>query len=100
MAPEASTGTGKDSAPPDQGAKEPQGSPDAPADMSAHLRTEGAPPSPAAPRPIAARPANPGDAAFDRWLRRELTRLYDDALSEPVPDELLRLLRDNEPKKQ
>ena len=32
------------------------------------------------------------DTAFDRWLRGELTRLYDDALSEPVPDELLRLL--------
>lgn len=35
----------------------------------------------------------PDEAAFDLWLRRELTRLYDDALHEPVPEELLRLLR-------
>ncbi|MBX9596875.1 MAG: hypothetical protein K2X46_21105 [Roseomonas sp.] len=35
------------------------------------------------------------DAAFDRWLRQELSRLYDSALSEPVPPELLRLLQDD-----
>lgn len=34
----------------------------------------------------------PAIAAFDRWLNRELTQLYDSALAEPVPDELLRLL--------
>jgi hypothetical protein len=37
---------------------------------------------------------DPGEAAFDRWLREELGRLYDRALSEPVPEELARLLRD------
>ena len=33
-----------------------------------------------------------GTAAFDRWLSGELARLYDDALEEPVPEELLQLL--------
>ena len=31
-------------------------------------------------------------AAFDAWLRRELSRTYDAALREKVPDELLRLI--------
>lgn len=31
-------------------------------------------------------------AAFDAWLRRELSRSYDAALRETVPDELLRLI--------
>ena len=30
--------------------------------------------------------------AFDRWLRHELGRLYDATLSEPVPEQLTRLL--------
>ncbi len=30
--------------------------------------------------------------AFDRWLKKELSRLYDATLSEPVPEELTRLL--------
>jgi hypothetical protein len=29
---------------------------------------------------------------FDDWLRQELSRLYDAALTEPVPEDLLRLL--------
>jgi hypothetical protein len=37
--------------------------------------------------------SGPADAVFDRWLRSELTRLYDSALSEPLPEELLRLLQ-------
>ena len=37
-------------------------------------------------------PREPGDAAFDSWLHRELSRLYDETLSEPVPEELLKLL--------
>jgi len=36
----------------------------------------------------------PGGAAFDRWLQDELARRYDSALAEPVPEALLRLLRD------
>ncbi|WP_270936299.1 hypothetical protein [Falsiroseomonas oryzae] len=60
--------------------------------MSAQLRSEGA----AAPRPAHAQPVKqptePGEVAFDRWLRKELGRLYDQTLSEPVPEELTRLL--------
>lgn len=79
------------------GDAEPPAVPDAAAGMSAAFHLAGAPPhglvqarSATNPRNPAAR--NPGEAAFDRWLNRELTRLYDDALSEPVPDELMRLI--------
>jgi hypothetical protein len=30
--------------------------------------------------------------AFDRWVQSELMSAYEDALREPVPDELLRLI--------
>ena len=33
------------------------------------------------------------EGAFDLWLRGELTRMYDSALQEPVPETLLGLLR-------
>lgn len=67
---------------------EPGGAPGASSDMSAHLHT------PVASSPPAAAMAGT-DAAFDRWLRQELSRLYDSALSEPVPPELLRLLQED-----
>lgn len=71
---------------------EPEPAPDAPAGMSAQLRPEGAPP----PGVARARPgrdrSEPGEAAFDHWLKNELGRLYDATLSEPVPDDLMRLL--------
>lgn len=70
---------------------EPPPSPDAPAGMSAELRISGALQRAATPINPGGAPG-PGDAAFDRWLQRELSKLYDDALSEPVPDDLLRLL--------
>jgi hypothetical protein len=38
------------------------------------------------------------DASFDRWLRRELTRLYDPVLHEPVPEALRRLLEEKPPR--
>ena len=38
------------------------------------------------------------ERGFDRWLNRQLHRLYDQVLTEPVPDELLRLLDQFEPK--
>ena len=38
------------------------------------------------------RPADPGDAATDRWLGQQLRRLYDDVASEPIPDEFLSIL--------
>lgn len=39
-------------------------------------------------------PPGPTPRAFDRWLQDELARRYDSALAEPVPEELLRLLRE------
>ncbi|HEV7267184.1 MAG TPA: hypothetical protein VGN83_20055 [Falsiroseomonas sp.] len=72
---------------------EPAGRPDAAADMSAQLRPEGAAaPLRTAPAQPARRSSEPGDVAFDRWLKRELGRLYDETLAEPVPEELARLL--------
>lgn len=68
--------------------------PDASRGMSAHLHTEAAPAPPVA-HAGSSRSRTGGDAAFDRWLRQELTRLYDSALSEPVPEEMLRLLRES-----
>ena len=66
---------------------EPGAGPGASNTMSAHLH------SPVASPPPATAMAEP-DAAFDRWLRQELSRLYDSALSEPVPAELLSLLQE------
>jgi hypothetical protein len=45
--------------------------------------------------PVAEAPAATAQdtQVFDAWLRQELSRLYDSALTEPVPDELLRLLQ-------
>jgi len=31
---------------------------------------------------------------FDIWLHAELSRLYDAALAEPLPDDMIRLLHD------
>jgi hypothetical protein len=58
--------------------------------MSANLHLGGAAPRGAVQ--MTPTPRNPGEAAFDRWLNRELTRLYDDAMSEPVPEDLLKLI--------
>jgi len=67
---------------------EPGAAPDAPPGMSADLRIQGA----TAAGASRGTSSQAGDAAFDRWLQRELSRLYDDALSEPVPEDLLKLL--------
>ena len=42
-------------------------------------------------------PAKPS-AAFDLWLQRGLHQLYDDVASEPIPDELLRLIENDRDK--
>lgn len=82
---------GKHSAQPSSCAQEP----DATFSIQVGMMPQSAHPQPSPPPP-AAPAAQPGvgssDAAFDQWLRRELSRLYDEALIEPVPDELLRLL--------
>ena len=41
----------------------------------------------------AARPAK-GEAAFDLWLDRGLHKLFDDVASEPIPEELLRVIEE------
>jgi hypothetical protein len=58
--------------------------------MSAQLRPADAPPQAACSPDSDKDPA--ADAVLDRWLRQELGRLYDAALSEPLPDALTELL--------
>lgn len=60
------------------------------AGMTMQLLSAAAPRQRAASAGAAA--ATQGEAAFDSWLRRELGRLYDATLAEPVPEELVRLL--------
>jgi hypothetical protein len=61
--------------------------------MSANLRIVGAAPRGAGAKSTQKEPGrDPGDAAFDTWLHRELSRLYDQTLAEPVPEDLLKLL--------
>jgi hypothetical protein len=38
------------------------------------------------------------ERGFDRWLNRQLHRLYDPVLAEDVPDEIMRLLDQFEPR--
>mgnify|MGYP004558368561 CR=1 FL=1 len=52
----------------------------------------------------ASTPAEPGmeqegkevDQAFDVWLRRGLHQLYDTVAREPIPEELLRLIEEDQ----
>lgn len=39
--------------------------------------------------------AQKGQGAFDLWLNRGLHKLFDDVTSEPVPEELLRLIEED-----
>jgi hypothetical protein len=45
-----------------------------------------------APAPRGARSGKGNDEAFDVWLQQGLHKLYDSVASEPVPDELLKLI--------
>lgn len=40
----------------------------------------------------------PYDAAFDVWLQRSLHKLFDEVASEPIPEELLRLIEEHRQK--
>lgn len=42
-----------------------------------------------------AAPQEEDTALFDRWLRRELGRLHDNVLREPVPDRLRWIIEDH-----
>ena len=37
--------------------------------------------------------SSPSDSAFDKWLNRGLHELFDDAINEPIPPEMLKLLK-------
>ncbi len=52
------------------------------------------------PKPVGAVPAlkRPADQAFDTWLERGLHEIFDEVAREPVPDELLKLIRDHKEK--
>mgnify|MGYP001097625670 CR=1 FL=1 len=41
--------------------------------------------------------AAPDDPALDQWVARQLHKVYDDVLSEPVPEALLRLVERLDP---
>ncbi len=38
------------------------------------------------------------DSAFDLWLNRGLHELFDDVVNEPVPEELLKIVQDDQKK--
>ena len=42
--------------------------------------------------------SKPSDAAFDVWLNRGLHKLFDDVASEPIPEELLKLIEEDRKK--
>ena len=50
------------------------------------------------PAPKAAKQSRITDSAFDIWLNRGLHELFDDVAKEPIPEELLKLLKDSEKK--
>jgi hypothetical protein len=39
-----------------------------------------------------------GDRAFDAWLKQGLHKLYDDVAGEPIPEALLKLIREDREK--
>jgi len=41
-------------------------------------------------------PAAAGGDAFDLWLQRSLRRAYDAVVAEPIPQDILRLIEDDE----
>ena len=44
---------------------------------------------------IARKPSNPGGKdAFEQWLHRGLSNLFSDAVGEPLPEHLLRLIEE------
>ena len=47
-------------------------------------------------RPPPPKRSVPTDTAFDIWLNRGLHQLFDDVASEPLPEELLKLIKGDE----
>ena len=50
------------------------------------------------PGAVVPRSKRPGDQAFDTWLERGLHEIFDEVAREPIPDELLKLIRDHKEK--
>lgn len=50
---------------------------------------------PAEAKPVLRNDAQAPKEAFDRWLDRNLHRLFDSVATEPIPDELMKLLGSN-----
>ena len=55
-------------------------------------------PSSAPPEPIPAKKGKKSEAAFDVWLQRGLHEIYDKVASEPIPEELLKLIEEDRKK--
>jgi hypothetical protein len=56
---------------------------------------------PSRPLPGSSAPGRKGrktEAAFDIWLQKGLHEIYDKVASEPIPDELLRLIEEDRKK--
>jgi hypothetical protein len=50
------------------------------------------------PPPSKPKQSRPSDSAFDVWLNRGLHKLFDDVASEPIPEELLKLIEEDRQK--
>jgi hypothetical protein len=48
--------------------------------------------------PVSGRKGRKTEAAFDLWLQKGLHEIYDKVASEPIPDELLRLIEEDRKK--
>lgn len=46
-------------------------------------------------RPPVPEPTAPEDDAFDLWLRESLRTAFDDIASEPIPEDLLRMIEED-----
>jgi hypothetical protein len=46
--------------------------------------------------PHSLRDREPAEAAFDLWLQRSLHQLFDSVAKEPIPEELMRLIEDDQ----
>ncbi len=56
------------------------------------------PSSPANASSASGRKGRKSEAAFDVWLQKGLHEIYDKVASEPIPDELLRLIEEDRKK--
>ena len=48
--------------------------------------------------PAPPKKSRPSDAAFNIWLTRGLHEMYDEIASEPIPEDLLKLIEEDQKK--